>query len=126
MFRYFFAPVSCALAILFLSIIPSSEIPEFSLWKLLSFDKVVHAAMYGTLSFQLMKACIRQYANWRLRYNAGRIAVISASVYGGLIELYQQYMTPDRYGDWLDMIANVVGAVIGVVCFRFIFKEYIH
>lgn len=81
--------------------------------------------MYGVLSFQLMKGCIRQYASWRLRYNATLFSVIVSVGYGGLIELYQQYILTDRYGDWVDMVANVAGTILGVMIFRFIFSDYI-
>ena len=125
MFRYYLAPIAWAAIILFLSIIPSSELPEFSLWRIFSFDKLVHAAMYGALTFQIMKALIRQYANWTLRYNAARISFITSTIYGGLIELYQEFLTPDRYGDWMDLISNIIGAIIGIILFRIIFIEYI-
>jgi VanZ family protein len=81
--------------------------------------------MYGVLSFQLMRGCVRQYKSWKLRYNATTFALTVTVCYGGVIELYQQYFLTDRYGDWVDMAANVVGAILGVVVFRIIFSEYI-
>jgi VanZ family protein len=125
MLRYYLSPLFWAVTILFLSSIPSNELPDFSFWKFLSFDKVVHVSMYTILSFQIMKACVRQYANWTLRYNAARVAIISGSIYGGLIELFQQYVLIDRHGDWLDLIANIAGTFLGVVLFKKIFKQYI-
>jgi len=82
--------------------------------------------MYTILSFQVMKACVRQFANWMLRHNAARIAVISSIIYGGLIELFQEYILIDRHGDWLDLFANCVGTFLGVWLFKKIFKQYIH
>lgn len=81
--------------------------------------------MYGVLSFQLMRGCIRQYASWKLRYNATKFSVIASIGYGGLIELYQQYFLTDRFGDWTDLAANVVGTILGVMVFRIIFSDYI-
>lgn len=33
----------------------------------------------------------------------------------GLIELAQAYCTTDRSGDWLDLAANAIGALAGIV-----------
>ncbi|HMT30894.1 MAG TPA: VanZ family protein [Bacteroidia bacterium] len=119
------APIFWAGIILFLSSIPSNDLPDFSFWTIFSFDKFAHTAMYMVLSFQVMKACVRQYANWFLRYNAVKVTFISVTVYGGLIELFQEYMLTDRYGDWMDLLCNVLGAIIGIVLFKWIFVSYI-
>lgn len=81
--------------------------------------------MYAFLTFQVMKACVRQYANWTIRYNATRIAIISCIIYGGLIELMQEYLLVDRYGDWMDLIANIAGTFLGVWLFKKLFIQYI-
>ena len=125
MLRYFLAPVFWAAIIFFLSSIPSEDLPDFSFWRLISFDKFAHACMYGMLAFLLMKACYRQYSSWYIRYNAIKITAVAAIVYGGLIEIYQELLLADRYGDWLDLIANIIGAFLGIFIFRLIFFEYI-
>lgn len=81
--------------------------------------------MYGVLSFQVMKACVRQFANKSLRYNAVWVTLVIGTVYGGLIELFQEYVLTDRSGDWMDLIANIVGTILGIILFRLIFFEYI-
>jgi len=125
MFRFYLAPLFWALTILILSSIPSKELPDFSFWKLFSFDKFVHVAMYGILSFQVMKACVRQYANWWLRYNAVRVSLVFGTIYGGLIELFQENVLIDRHGDWMDLISNIVGTILGIFLYRYIFNDYI-
>lgn len=121
MIRYYLAPIFWACIILFLSSIPSNDLPDFSFWTLFSFDKFVHAGMYGVLSFQVMKACVRQFANKSLRYNAVWVTLVIGTVYGGLIELFQEYVLTDRSGDWMDLIANIVGTILGIILFRLIF-----
>ena len=125
MLRFFLAPLFWALTILIISSIPSKELPDFSFWKLFSFDKFVHVAMYGILSFQVMKGCVRQYANWWLRYNAVRVSLVFGTIYGGLIELFQENVLTDRHGDWMDLISNIVGTILGIFLFRYIFNDYI-
>ncbi len=81
--------------------------------------------MYALLTFQVMKSCVRQYANWTIRYNAARIAVVSCIIYGGLIELLQEYVLLDRHGDWMDLLANSVGTFLGIWLFKKLFILYI-
>jgi VanZ family protein len=125
MLRYFLAPLFWAIIILFFSSIPSSDLPDFSFWKLISFDKFAHVCMYSLLSFLIMKACFRQYSSWFIRYNAIKVTTFAGIIYGGFIELLQEYALVDRYGDWMDMVANAVGVFLGIVVFRLIFFEYI-
>ena len=125
MLRNFLVPFFWALIILLLSSIPSSDLPDFSFWILISFDKLAHACMYGLLSFLTMKACLKQYSNRYVRYNALKVSAVSGIIYGGFVEFFQEYVLTDRYGDWMDFIANVIGTVIGIIVFRLIFIEYI-
>ena len=81
--------------------------------------------MYGILSFQVMKSCIRQYANWTLRYNAAKVAAITSIAYGGAIELLQEFVILDRHGDWIDLVSNILGTFIGIRFFKIIFVQYI-
>lgn len=125
MFRFFLAPIFWAAIILFLSSIPSKDLPNLSFWDLIKSDKIGHVIMYSVLAFQLMKSCIRQSASWKLRYNATAFALAVSISYGALIEIYQQFFLADRYGDWIDLLANAVGTFLGVFAFRLIFSEYI-
>jgi VanZ family protein len=125
MIRYYFSPLVWAGIILFLSSIPAKELPDLSFWKWLSFDKIAHAVLYSILSFQIMRSCIRQYANWNLRYYAPRVAIAICIVYGAAIEIYQETVLTDRHGEWMDMISNVIGTIFGVWIFRMIFYQYI-
>ena len=77
------------------------------------------------LAFLLMKACYRQYSSWFLRYNAMKFTAISGILYGAAIEVYQELLLTDRFGDWLDLIANIIGTFLGIFIFRLIFFEYI-
>ena len=123
--RYYFTPLFWALTILFFSSIPSKELPDISFWELFTFDKMAHVALYGIFSFQIMRACIRQYANWNIRYHAASIAAIVSVLYGAGIELMQHFLLTDRYGDWLDLLANIIGTLAGILLFKKIFYQYI-
>ncbi len=124
-FKAFYPAVLWMGVIFVLSTIPGASLPDFSFWHLLTFDKLVHALFFTVLSFQLMRGCIKQYRKPRIRSNSGKIAVVGAFAYGGFVELYQELYLIDRYGDWVDVLANLIGALAGVLVFRIIYFEYI-
>ena len=66
-------------------------------------DKLHHFIAYLALVFP---AALRQPRRWIL-------VVIFFILCSGLIELVQPYV--NRYGEWLDMLANITGVVCGVL-----------
>ena len=79
-----------------------------SLWPLDSLpsapgsDKTHHLIAYAALVFPV---ALRQPNRWMW-------FVVFFIGYSGLIELIQPYV--NRYGEWLDMLANTAGVVCGV------------
>ncbi|MCW8941274.1 MAG: VanZ family protein, partial [Flavobacteriales bacterium] len=47
-------------------------------------------------------------------------------IMGGLIEVLQEYVFINRYGDWYDFIANSLGAIIGVIGFYSMRKFFVN
>ncbi|MFN9595448.1 MAG: VanZ family protein [Bacteroidota bacterium] len=125
MLKFFKAPVIWAILIWAFSSIPNTELPNFSFWRILSGDKLIHIFLYGVLSFLLVGSSLKQHMYRRIRYNASPFTLIATSVYGVLIELYQEFVLTDRYGDWADALANFAGAFLGLILFRSIFRDYI-
>lgn len=125
MFKYFKAPLIWAILIWAFSSIPSTELPDFSLWRLFSADKLIHAFLYAVLAFLLMGSSLKQFVYKKIHYNAISFSLITAILFGAGIELYQEYVLVDRYGDYVDGIANAIGALIGVLVFRALFREHI-
>ena len=80
-------------------------------------DKAAHATCYAILVFLLSSGFRTQtQLKFALLHSAGS-AIVSAIIYGGLIELYQGYILTDRTADWVDFIANCTGSYIGVRIF---------
>jgi len=46
-----------------------------------------------------------------------------ATVYGGVIELLQKYYFPPRTGEWLDWVADILGATIGSIIIFLFYKR---
>jgi VanZ family protein len=76
-------------------------------------DKWTHFVMYGGL------ACAAWFDIYRSKTQVpttGKLllAIVYPILLGGLMELGQAYLTTCRNGDWLDFIANTIGAVIAI------------
>lgn len=73
-------------------------------------DKWVHMVMYGSLSLVVWYEHTRRC---RQRASHGFLlvwALAAPILMGGLMELMQAYLTTVRSGEWLDFVANSIGA----------------
>jgi len=99
-----------------LSLMPARDLPHITVFQW--FDKLVHFSMYFGLSFL---AC------WSLSISRNRmkpiyLLLLGVFLYGVLMEILQRTMHNGRNFEFRDMIANLTGAVIGIVLFRFLDK----
>lgn len=77
-------------------------------------DKVVHFMMFFAMAF-----------TYHFDFRRGKKPVdearlmgwifVSLSAFGGLIELAQWKMRMGRSGDWYDLLADIAGAVYGII-----------
>ena len=112
-----------------LSLMPAQEFPQTDIQFA---DKWAHWVMYGFLTLVMGIDYVlrdeylstKPYTSWHQRLahkNKGTaiwqflVIFIVASVYGGLMELGQAYLTTSRHGDWLDVLANSFGALCALV-----------
>ena len=96
----------CSIAIIILSLAPVGA-PEVAR-DVPFFDKWAHFVMYGGLSFLLFLESRRF-----LTLPLSLLLLLYACLMGGLMELGQAYLTTYRSGEWLDFLADSVGAVLG-------------
>ena len=112
-FLYYWLPVILyCLAIYIQSDLPASEhIPSFEFS-----DKVLHFFAYAVMGILFYRA----YQTLRIKDNPQMLllfSVVSASVYGISDEIHQYYV-PFRDASFLDVIANILGAVCGVYLYH--------
>lgn len=84
---------------LWASLMPTHALPGVSVW-----DKLAHAVNYALLTILLMSV-VPRLPLW--------IVATIVSAFGGAIELVQS-ATGYRSGDWLDMLANLVGVSVSI------------
>jgi VanZ family protein len=68
-------------------------------------DKLLHFVAYAGLAFLFAGTVPRRH--W------GRV-IVGLLLLGGGIELAQEFLTPTRTGEWLDMAANTAGVLAGI------------
>ena len=79
-------------------------------------DKFVHTAMYfvmaGLLWLEFYRG--RKKTNAPI-WHAWIGAFVCPLVYGGMVELLQEYCTEYRGGEWLDFAANSLGVILAAL-----------
>ena len=97
------AAITCALAIIFISVMPNNagiQPPSLN-------DKINHIIGYSVLSGLGVLA-------WRGKPRVWFLALIF--IQSACVEILQANMDLGRDGSWGDMIANVIGILLGLFC----------
>lgn len=99
------------LLIFILCIVKSSDLPVITIANL---DKVVHATFHFVFVVLWFLYFKEQFVS-KFRTKAYVFAFALSVFYGIVIEIIQQLFTTSRSADVLDVVANVVGALLGVI-----------
>jgi len=90
--------VLVAVGVALLSLAESTQMPSVSVN-----DKLVHGLMYTLLGIL-----------WMIPVKRPVWVCLGVTAYGALLELLQHYCTLTRSGEWADLLADFIGAFIGV------------
>lgn len=122
-FKYNLFALLWAILILFLSLLPSREIPELTWFELIAPDKAVHLFFYAILVILLIIGFYKQYTFRFLRINCFKTVLLIGVAYGVLIEFIQsQLVYNGRFFEVGDVIANVSGCFVGWGIFFLVYK----
>jgi len=102
----------------------NSELAVIDLSTLFEPDKLAHAGVFCVLMCSLTLSLHKQPKHKKLRRNATRNSAIISSVYGVLLES-SHGVHADRSFDLMDILANEVGILLGIVIIRIIFRDII-
>jgi len=117
MLKNWWLTIVWALAIFGLSIMPGVSLPAMSWMDYLAPDKLAHAIVYGVFCF----LAIRAYSSENqvlLKHLV--LAVLITSGYGVLMELIQGNFFPHRFFEVPDIIANIIGSLIGALIYNYL------
>ncbi|HNW97191.1 MAG TPA: VanZ family protein [Bacteroidales bacterium] len=126
-FRYNLWGILWGLFILVLIGLPGENIPDVSLWRLLQPDKIFHSVIFGIFVLLLIVGFKKQHTYINLHYHAKWHAVVFGIIYGVITELLQLIIFTHRTADIIDIIADSIGCLLGLLTFNFIYwKEKVN
>lgn len=111
--NFFIIAIFITLFIAYLSFI---KVPKVDV-NVANSDKLGHSFAYFTLSLCWLLTFFR-------RPKKKYLIVILCVVYGIIIEVFQKILTNHRTGDFLDVLANTIGVLLGLVLFNQIIKKF--
>ncbi|MCP9234561.1 VanZ family protein [Lewinella sp. JB7] len=93
----------------YVSLAPGQRIPGIFDWgRLFSPDKVAHFGAYAIFAV-LLSFSIRTTSRWKLAVTAAA----AAALFGAIMEVLQGIAGTGRDFDPVDMVANLIGAILG-------------
>jgi VanZ family protein len=110
LFQYKFSILLTAF-ISVLSLLPSSSLPDSSLFSISFLDKIVHICMYGSFSFVALlemrckPGCVKKHF----------LLLLIIFFISFLIEVLQATVVSTRSAEWLDLLANLIGICGGYI-----------
>ncbi|OEK00030.1 hypothetical protein BFP97_00205 [Roseivirga sp. 4D4] len=115
---YLMPAIIWALILAFLMLLPQESFPES---KLLSYDKLAHIGVFALLSALLLFGGLKTKFLGKTKTSLLARSLTISIVYSTGLEFLQNF-SPGRSTDLYDLIANVVGAIFGVLVF-YIFNK---
>lgn len=110
--NFFIIAIGITLCIAYLSLIKT---PKIVLVYSAS-DKVYHIIAYFTLTICWLFSFFKKPS---LKYSI----VVFCLLFGIIIEVMQQSLTSYRTGDYKDVLANIIGIVLGLIVFNLVLKK---
>jgi len=110
--KYYWPAILWALFIFIMCTIKLGKIGDSPIF-FPGFDKLVHSGFFFVMVVFYTTGLIRQQSPRVISYTAIIIITLFAIVYGGSIELLQNYVFTWRDGEWGDLFADAVGASMG-------------
>lgn len=111
--RYKFS-ILLAAFISLLSLIPSSSLPDSSLFSISFLDKIVHMGMYGAIGLvalletRCLVLCLKKHG----------LLLFLLFLMSFIIEVLQATCVASRSAEWLDLLANFLGLAGGYLAYR--------
>jgi len=97
--------------ILYLSLISAQEAKNFNVWDIVGLDKLAHLVFYAGMTILWSMALSRKQPEKKI------ILFFSIS-FGVLMEICQLYLFNGRSFEIYDIVANVMGSLIGWILFK--------
>ena len=118
--KYYIPAVLWSFLIFFLSTMGGVNLPA-SWLDFIALDKVGHLVVYGLFCILLLGGFARNRTR-ELKQNGIIMALGISIIYGIGMEVVQYSFFPGRFFELPDIIANIIGSILGL----YLFKRFIH
>ncbi|MEO1051263.1 MAG: VanZ family protein [Bacteroidota bacterium] len=103
--------------ILFLTTMPFEYDPDAAwYWDFDQADKVVHAGLFAIFSFLILSGFKKQHKSIFISTHALLICILCSALFGIITEVAQYYI-PSRSPDFNDLLADLLGTIVGIAMF---------
>jgi VanZ family protein len=109
--KYYWPAILWALFVFIMCSVKLGEVSDSPLF-FAGFDKLVHCGFFFLIVVFISAGYIRQQLPRGLSYKTLLSTTVVVIAYGGLIELLQRYIFTWRSGNWNDLFADTVGALM--------------
>lgn len=113
--RYLSPSLVWIFVICYICFIPSDHLPDSFFSNIPFFDKILHFGLFAILAFLLFFGLWKQHSIWRWRNNASVISFWFAVLLGLLVELIQGNFVETRSFESIDLLADSIGAMAGLL-----------
>jgi VanZ family protein len=106
---------------MFLFTLPGSAFPDEPWMKGLPIDKAVHIFLFAVLILLFSFPALQKKVNWN-PLTLKLWLPLAAVAYGITVEFIQLHWVSNRGFEWLDVVADTTGTVLGTALGPFVFK----
>lgn len=120
--RVWVSPACTTVALVGMHMLPGSDLDADSWWAAWHMDKVLHTIAFAGCALTWAIALAKQrrlQGEWRLE----QALVGGALIFGMVLEVMQGAWMSGRTFDWMDVVADVVGAMSSLGVFFVIFGQ---
>ncbi len=110
--KYYGPAILWALFVLFMCSIKLGKISSSPMF-FPGFDKLVHCGFFFVLVVFCCMGLIKQQTPKSISYTSAGLITVLMIIYGGIIELLQLWVFTWRSGEWDDLFADAIGALMG-------------
>jgi hypothetical protein len=108
----------------FLFLLPSNHLEGSTWWSGFKIDKIVHIVFFAILSLSISISLSKLRILIDSNYQQMTRVLIVCSVFGTILEFIQQELRVGRMAEFLDIVADCVGVLLGFVIFRIVYGVF--
>lgn len=121
--KNFIPGIAWFLLVLLLICIPGKDLPKSEFFEILSFDKMIHVALFGGIVFLFCMPFKKTDKSQKDRTVLYLKIAVATCIWGITTELIQKYFVIGRQFDWYDWLADSIGAIAAYLVSLFFFAR---